>query len=125
MLLSLVAWLHGQKAYSERFCPMFEGLFKCAYDNREVMPLYAITKDLELSSSYQPGHAVIASIQAKLQEGIAAGEYRVLDTEKAAYLMHGLVEGAMRYWMLNPTKRRMVSTLDQLTEFARRLILND
>ena len=113
----------SEAAYAERFRPMFRALFLCAARYRNVMPLYGKTKELSLSTRYQPGASIISSIRENYDEGVASGAFFKMDSEQVAFMTHGMVDGAMRYWMANPTPGRMDEAVEKLDEFAKRLFV--
>ena len=116
-------WTAGELPYPERFRPMYAELLRCAERYRKVMPLYGKTKELSLSARYQPGASIIAAIQENYGEGVREGAFVDMDPEQVAFMTHGMVDGAMRYWMMQPTRARMNETVDRLVEFTNRLFL--
>lgn len=107
-------------AYEDRFDPMIEALMKEAEAAREIMPLYAMTRELVESADFVPGHAMIEAIKAQYQEGRANGAYLDQDPAIVAPIAHGMVEGAMRAWMTKPTAHRRKAVAADLKELFRR-----
>lgn len=108
------AWDEGDRPYPERFEPMFGALLDTARRHRDVMPVYAITKELPLAGDYVPGARIRDEIEAMYREAVAAGAFRPEDPATVAALMHGMVDGGMRGWMARPTpqhRKRVVATL--------------
>lgn len=107
-------------AYEDRFDPMIDALMKEAAAAREIMPLYAMTRELVESADFVPGHAMIEAIKVQYREGRAKGVYVDQDPAVVAPIAHGMVEGAMRAWMMNPTERRRRAVATDLKILFRR-----
>lgn len=119
------AWYESDRPFPERFRPMFSALLQCAQMHLEVMRLYAMTKELGFSADYQPGVAMISAIKQNYSEGVKEGELADIDVEQVAFYTHGMVDGAMRYWMVEPTAARMEQTIDLLVDFSTKLFVDD
>ncbi len=118
-------WETDDLPYASRFRPMYTALLKCAEHYQQVMPLYGKTKELSMSARYQPGASIISEIQANYSEGVEHEVFLAMDPEQVAFFTHGMVDGAMRYWMMHPTQARMKDTIDRLVQFTEQLFLVD
>jgi len=112
------AW-HSVQVYADRFDPMIDALMATAEVQREVMPLYALTRDLLDTDTFQPGHAMIEAIAGQYREGQKAGAYRKGDARLTAFIAHGMVEGGLRAWMADPTPRNRSRVARQLKDLFR------
>ena len=115
-------WSETQ-VYADRFRPMFDRLLECAEQNLELMPLYGMTKELSHSQDYSPGDTIRSTIESHYSEGVRAGAFIDKDPVQVSFMMHGMVDGAMRYWMSRPSGERRRDTVDGLVEFSRMLFV--
>ncbi|MEM6850612.1 MAG: TetR/AcrR family transcriptional regulator [Pseudomonadota bacterium] len=106
--------------YADRFAPMIEGLLKETERLREIMPLYAMTKDMAGATDYVPNALMIEAISRLYTDGVAAGAFRKIDPSVQAHLGFAMVEGGIRAWMANPSKQRMKAVTKELAEVFRR-----
>ncbi|MEO1658735.1 MAG: TetR/AcrR family transcriptional regulator [Pseudomonadota bacterium] len=99
-------------AYEEKFGPLIGALLAEAERMKDIMPLYAMTKDAVGADDYVPGAKMIAAIEGLYNGGVEAGVFRALPTGIVGPLAHAMVEGGMRALMSNPTSthRRLVQT---------------
>lgn len=111
-------WHDSNRPFAERFRPMFDELMSCLQENIELMPLYGMTKELVLNTDHQTGESIISVIRENYRQGVEAEEFLAMDDELVAHFAHGLVDGAMRYWLTNPTKLRQQETVDHLVLFC-------
>ena len=113
-------WESSEK-YPDRFRPMLERLFEQAEAVRDIMPLYAMTRDMIGASRYEPGVRMIAAIETMYAQGVEAGAYRRMPVDIVGPIAHAMVEGGMRAFMARPSqawKRKVVSELNAMFERA-------
>lgn len=134
---SLLAALHAQmedrfiaamktgwgraEAFPDRFVPMLDALFDEAERVREIMPLYAMTRDMIGAADYIPGARMITSIETMYRQGIRAGAFHAMPAGIVGPVAHAMVEGGMRAWMAKPTPdhlRRVKTELAALFQRA-------
>ena len=84
------------------------------------MPLYGMTKEMFSASDYAAGTLTIAAIERIYRQAVAEGGFHAQDPQAVACMMHGLVEGAMRFWIQKPTAKRQKMAVDNLVEVAKR-----
>ena len=106
---------HQAAAYEDRFGPMLEALFVQAHKVREIMPLYAMTRDMIGAADYQPGARMIQSIETMYAEGIAAGAYQEMPDGLLGPLAHAMVEGGMRAYLNHPTQTQQKQIIEEMT----------
>ena len=114
-----VGW-HQEDAYEKRFYPMLRALFSQAHKIREIMPLYAMTRDMIGAADYQPGVRMIQSIEIMYAQGIAAGAYHKMPDGLVGPLAHAMVEGGMRAFLTHPTQKRQRQIVEEMTAIFRR-----
>ena len=107
------AW-HSQTDYPNKFEKMFRALFKVADRRQDVMPIYAMTKELKAGPEHPSGQTIVLQIKELYQVGIKAGALVDHPPDVIAHMMHGMVDGAMKVWMSNPTvtlRNKAIKTL--------------
>ncbi|MDX2234772.1 MAG: TetR/AcrR family transcriptional regulator [Hyphomonadaceae bacterium] len=115
----LRGWRAGPSP-AERFGPMIDALLDEAWAVRDVMPLYTLTRDLIGATAYEPHRRMVDTIARLYREGVAAGAFARHDPAIAAAIAYGMVDGALRVWMKNPTRaRRAAVARDLKTLFDR------
>ena len=97
------AW-ESVDAFEDKFRPLIHALMTEAERAHEIMPLYALTKDMIGATDYVPGAQMIAAIETLYRSGVKAGSFRPVPEGILGPLAHAMVEGGMRAWMMNPTK---------------------
>ena len=112
-------WSEAQR-YEDRFAPMIARLFDEAARQREIMPLYAMTKDLAGATDDAPNALMIESIARLYADGVEAGAFRRVDPAVQAHLAFAIVEGGLRAWMADATPARMSVVKTELSEVLRR-----
>lgn len=118
------AW-RSVDAYPAKFNPLIGALLGQAEAVRDIMPLYVMTKDMVGCDSYVPGENMIEAIEALYAEGVAAGAYRPVRPGVLGPLAHGMVEGAMRAWMMRPTRRNRDQVQAELLKVFERAFLTE
>ncbi|MEM7220443.1 MAG: TetR/AcrR family transcriptional regulator [Pseudomonadota bacterium] len=116
------AW-ESQSDYHAKFDKMFRALFKVAERKRDVMPVYTMTKELSANRDYWSGEIIVTRIQALYEGGVKEGKLADHQTDLIAHMMHGMVDGAMRYWMNNPTPKQKGNAIRALVEVSKRAFL--
>ena len=89
--------------FEDRFAPMISEILDKVSEIKDVMPLYAMTKDMVGATDYVPNARMIKVIAQLYGEGVQAGAYRSIPADIQAPLAHAMVEGGMRAWMNDPT----------------------
>ena len=117
---AMTAGWHQEDGYAKRFGPMLEALFLEAHKVREIMPLYAMTRDMIGAADYLPGARMIQAIETMYAKGIAAGAYHKLSNGLVGPLAHAMVEGGMRAFLVDPTRERQAQIIEEMTAVFRR-----
>lgn len=102
--------------YEDRFGPMISAILDKVSDISEVMPLYAMTRDLIGATDYIPNVRMISTIAELYAEGVQAGAFRPVPADIQAPLAHAMVEGGMRAWMNDPTPENLTRIKAELTK---------
>lgn len=108
------------ESYPDRFEPMIASILDKVAELKEVMPLYAMTKDMVGAADYQPGVKMIERIAELYGDGVAAGAFRAIPPAIQAPLGHAMVEGGMRAWMSDPTPEKLAQVKAEVTGVFRR-----
>ena len=104
----------------ERFGPMIDALMDEIATAGETMSLYMLTRDIVSSQGSLPGTKTISLIKMQYAQGMSSDAFQLHDPATAAAIAYGMVEGAMRAWIIEPTdKRRTEITLELKTLFNR------
>lgn len=93
-------------------------MFATAAEMADIMPVLSMSIDTVTTADYQPGRQTRRTIGNMLEEGVRSGGFKKHNTDHAAFLMHGMVEGALRCWMEKPTaahQKALISTLLSIT----------
>jgi AcrR family transcriptional regulator len=107
-------------AYPDRFEPMVAAILAQADKVKAIMPLYTLTRDMVGASDFVPGARMIATIDRLYRAGVAAKALRAFSDGVQAPIAHGIVEGALRAWMQNPTTRRRRSIVAETAKILQR-----
>lgn len=125
-------FIHAMKAaweseanYRKKFAPLIEALLAEAERLREIMPLYAMTKDMIGTDDYVPGVQMIAEIETLYAGGVDAGAFRAVPSGVLGPLAHAMVEGAMRACMMNPTEANRYRVQAELVTVFEKAFLDD
>ena len=94
---------HRADAFEDKFSAMIDDLFDAAEAVREIMPLYAMTKDVVGAADYRPGARMIERIATLYRSGVRRGAFRSIPADIQSHVAHAMVDGAMRAWMMQPT----------------------
>lgn len=113
-----------QGTHGERMEAALAALFDAIADAREVMPLYAMTRDILGATAFLPGAALMLAFSALYKEGRDAGAFHVADASTAAPILHGMIEGALRAWMMDPRPTRRARVFDDLVTFMHRALIS-
>ncbi|MEM9170073.1 MAG: helix-turn-helix domain-containing protein [Pseudomonadota bacterium] len=112
-------WNKGE-TYPDKFAPMIVAIFGEAARRREIMPLYAMTKDMAGAADYAPNMLMIETIARLYTDGVDAGAFRQIDPIVQAHVGFAMVEGGLRAWMTDPTTPRLTVVTETLAELFRR-----
>ncbi|MEP2102856.1 MAG: TetR/AcrR family transcriptional regulator [Parasphingorhabdus sp.] len=112
------AW-SGDVPYSERFNQMASALFAIISDKREEIVLLSLVQGHIIENGTIPGAAIRKEIAALHQDGVNHGGFTPHDSDHFAAIAHGMVEGAMRQWLQNPTRENHHALEAMLAEFLR------
>ncbi len=115
------AWEASDAPAPERFEPMFHALFRVAAEQRDILPVLALAVAGPGSDAPPPGALMRERIAAQYAGAVERGELRALPVRAVTEIVHGMVEGAMRHWMMHPVPRRRneaIATLVTLTRAA-------
>ena len=115
----LEGW-RSQTNYSDRFDFMIDALFLEASNMRHIMSLYALTRDIAQTTDYVPGQNIVKVITELYEQGAKTKAYVDLEPLTVANIAHGMVDGAMRTWMENPTENRKEEVVSVLKLLFRR-----
>lgn len=115
------AWL-SQADYAKKFRAMYRALFNVAERRRDVMPVYAMTKELSNRTEYRSGQEIVLRIQELYAAGVEERELVAYPADMVASMMHGMVDGAMRAWMDNPTAARKSKAIKTLADVSKQAL---
>lgn len=96
------------------FALLVEGLMRTAEQNGALLPLLFMTRDPAGEPAARPGARTVAVIEQMLRRRQASGWRRSGDPAAMASIAYGMVEGAMRYWMADPTPMRRRAASQEL-----------
>ncbi|MEM1195937.1 MAG: TetR/AcrR family transcriptional regulator [Pseudomonadota bacterium] len=113
----------AEASFHSRFAPMISATFDKVAEVQDVMPLYAMTKDMIGATHYVPNARMIECIAELYAQGVAAGAFRPVPAPIQAPLAHAMVEGGMRAWMMDPTPDHLTQIKAEVTEVFRRSFL--
>ena len=113
------AWEATDAPAPERLEPMFRALFRTAAEQRAILPVLALAVATPAAGAERPGALIRGRIRAQYAAAVERGEFRALPVDAVTEIVHGMVEGAMRHWMSNPTPRRRREAIATLTYLAR------
>ena len=104
----------------DRFGPMIDALMDEVSNTGETVSLYMLTRDIVSAQGSLPGTKTIAAIEGQYAQGVASGSFHPHHLGTAASIAYGMVEGAMKAWMVEPTDiRRAEITAELKTLFNR------
>jgi AcrR family transcriptional regulator len=109
--------------YTKKFDPMIDSLMDEAEAVLDIMPLYALTRDMIGATNFVPGARMIETIASFYTRGVKAKAYHPLVASIAASIAHGMVEGALRAWMVDPTQNMKDKASGQLKILFKRAFL--
>ncbi len=90
--------------FPKRFSALVGTIFEAAGKEQDFARLMALSTYAVNSGTHEKSH-VLAAIEAHLQDGVARNELRGdVDLALAARMAHGMVEGAMRALMSDPSR---------------------
>ncbi|MEM7766314.1 MAG: TetR/AcrR family transcriptional regulator [Pseudomonadota bacterium] len=107
--------------FDQKFAAMIDAIMDAAEAVLPRMPLYSLTRDMVGAADFVPGEQMMAAIALQYADGVEAGAFHPHPPEVAASIAHGMVDGAMRAWMTDPTPARkadVASTLKTLFDRA-------
>ncbi|GAB5481036.1 MAG: hypothetical protein Pars92KO_07930 [Parasphingorhabdus sp.] len=113
------AW-RVNRPYPERLKRMVSALFVIISDKREEISLLSLAQGHIIEKGTTPGSMIRKEIAALYQNGIDHGGFTPHDTTHFAAIAHGMVEGAMRQWLQNPTVENHRALEAMLTELLSR-----
>lgn len=116
------AWA-SVEPYDQKFGPLISALLSEAERVQDIMPLYAMTKDMIGIGDYVPGSAMIATMNKLYSEGVKARAFREIPSGILGPLAHSMVEGGMRAWMLAPTRDNRLRVKEHLLKVFERAFL--
>lgn len=111
------------RRHAERFLGLCTALFDLIDEERQRLSILAMTTDIASADGSLPGDAVRAEIAAMIQVGIEQGAFRRDDPSLLAAIAYGMVDGAMRAWLRNPTQSGRNSTVIRLSQMMRDAIV--
>ena len=89
--------------FPDRFNSLVSAIFETAGQEEDFARLMALSTYAVNTGSHVKSH-VLAGIEAHMQDGVARRELRAdVDLPLAARMAHGMVEGAMRAMMVDPS----------------------
>ena len=106
-----------------RFDPLCEAVFDLIAETRERIAILSMTTGVVFDDGSLPGDRVRAAIEAMLADAIENGDYRDGDPALLAACMHGMVEGAMRTFLRDPTPERRAQIIATLPDLMRGALL--
>lgn len=112
------AWAKPADCMEVKLGNVFTAMFTTAGRIKDIMPVLSMSIDTVTTEDYQPGQQMRQTIGDMLAEGVLSGGLKSHNTEHSAFLMHGLVEGALRCWMQKPSaahQKELISTLLSIT----------
>lgn len=116
------AWNRG-RPFDMRFTDLCEALFDLIAEEREELTILGMTTDIAFENDALPGDAVRAEIETMIAGGIAVGTFRSDDPALLAAIGHGMVDGAMRRWLRNPTPEARAKTVASLSRLMHAAIV--
>lgn len=92
--------------FPDRFKSLVSAIFETAGQEEDFARLMALSTYAVNTGSHVKSH-ILAGIEAHLMDGVARKELRAdVDLPLAARMAHGMVEGAMRAMMADPSRDR-------------------
>ncbi len=107
----------------KRFAPMIDALMDEVATAGETMSLYMLTRDIVSAQGSLPGTKTIAAIEGQYAQGVLSGAFHPHHLGTAAAIAYGMVEGAMRAWMAEPTDLRRAEITQELKTVFNRAFL--
>ncbi len=117
-------WRRGTD-FEDSFDCMIDAVFSELVRIRDIMPLYAMTKDLVGASNHQPGARMIREIETLYAQAVDAGTARAFPPSFQAIVGHAMLEGAFRAWMANPTPKWRRTVQKETQTLFKRAFLHD
>lgn len=110
--------------FPDRFTSLVSAIFETAGEEEDLARLMALSTYAANADAHGKSH-VLAGIEAHMRDGVARKELREdVDLSLAARMAHGMVEGAMRAMMAEPS-RDPAAVIKQVANASELWLLRD